>query len=90
MEFTFLNDFVKQFSDSLPPALSAFKSELENQFRDSLARVLQSLNLVTRQEFDIQAEVLLKARTKLEDLEQKISSLEASSFSGSRDQDKTQ
>ena len=89
MEFSFLNDFVKQFSDSLPPALQAFKGELEDQFKHSLARVLQSLNLVTRQEFDIQVEVLSKARTKLEELEQKISSLEDLNSSKAMCQEKT-
>jgi hypothetical protein len=78
MTLEFLNDFIKQFSNSLPPALQDFKSEFENQFRNGLILALERLDLVTRQEFDIQANVLSRTRDKLEKLEQELQALESS------------
>ncbi len=76
MELKSLNEFVKQFSNSLPPAFQDLKSEFEDQFRIGLSYALQKLDLVTRQEFDVQAELLIKLEAKVTELEQKISSLE--------------
>ncbi len=78
-----LNEFALQFSQTLPPLFHDVKSEFEEQFRVGLALALQKLDLVTRQEFDIQVEVLAKTRNKLEKLEQKVAELEALKLSAS-------
>ncbi len=72
-----LNEFALQFSHSLPPLFHDIKSEFEEQFRLGLALALQKLDLVTRQELDIQIEVLAKTRNKVEALEQKVAEFEA-------------
>jgi ubiquinone biosynthesis accessory factor UbiK len=76
MEPKSLNEFVKQFSNSLPPVFQDLKSEFEDQFRIGFSYALQKLDLVTRQEFDVQAELLIKLEAKVTELEQKISLLE--------------
>jgi len=73
----FLNDFVKQFSESLPPPLKGLKEEFEKQFQLGLNLAFAKLKLVTREEFDIQAEVLARTRAKVEALEERLTTLEA-------------
>jgi len=51
--------------------------DLEKNLRAVLQGVFAKLDLVTREEFDVQQAVLLKAREKLEALEAKVAALEA-------------
>ena len=76
MNIPFLNDFVKQFTFHLPPALQHLKSEFEVELKEALHQALDKLDLVTRQEFDIQREVLKRTRMKLEALAERLSQLE--------------
>lgn len=71
-----LDEFIKQFSNTLPPPLKEMKSDFEKELRRGLSLAFQKLNLVTREEFDIQTNVLTRTRDKLEKLEQKVSLLE--------------
>jgi BMFP domain-containing protein YqiC len=71
-----LEAFIKQCSDILPPHLHTMKSEFEEALHGGVALALQKLNLVTREEFDIQVQVLAKTRDKLEKLETKVALLE--------------
>jgi BMFP domain-containing protein YqiC len=53
-----------------------FMSDLKQNFRSLLQSTLSKLDLVTREEFDIQAKVLARTREKLEALEQRVAALE--------------
>lgn len=72
-----LDKLVLEFSQSLPPVFQDIRSQCEEYFRLSLTLALQKLDLVTREEFDVQTQVLAKTRQKLEKLEQKLTELEA-------------
>ena len=50
--------------------------DLEKHFRELIKSTLNKLNLVTREEFDVQARVLAKTRAKLEELEKQLAELE--------------
>ncbi len=51
--------------------------DLEKNFRGMLAATLARLDLVTREEYDVQAEVLARARERLAALEKRVAELEA-------------
>jgi BMFP domain-containing protein YqiC len=51
--------------------------DIETNLRAMLAATFARLDLVTRQEFDIQAELLARTREKLAGLEAKLNELEA-------------
>jgi ubiquinone biosynthesis accessory factor UbiK len=72
----FIDDAVKRLSESLPPGLSKFKKELEKNFRAILQSMFAKLDLVTREEFDVQKKVLTKTRIKINALEKQIAYLE--------------
>lgn len=51
--------------------------DLESNIRAVLASVFQRLDLVTREEFDVQREVLDRTRRKLTELERKLAEIES-------------
>lgn len=72
-----LDDLARRLADAVPPGLAALKNDLEQNFKAVLQSGLTKLDLVTRQEFDIQAGVLRRSRERLEELEARIAALEA-------------
>ena len=51
--------------------------DLEKNFRGMLSSTFARLDLVTREEYDVQAQVLARAREKLSLLEKRVAELEA-------------
>ena len=51
--------------------------DIEKNMRAAMTGVFSRLDLVTREEFDVQREVLLRTRERLADLERTIAQLEA-------------
>lgn len=76
LDMNFIDDTVKRLSESLPPGLNKFKKDLEKNFRAILQSMFAKLDLVTRDEFDVQKKVLAKTRTKLNALEKQLTQLE--------------
>ena len=73
----FLDDLARKLSESVPPQLQALKSDMEANFKSVLQAGLNRLDLVTRQEFDVQAGVLARTREKIGALEARLAQLEA-------------
>lgn len=73
-----LDDIAKKLSDAVPDRVKSAKDEMGKQFKQVLQTQLGKLDLVSRDEFDTQTQVLLRTRQKLEELEKKLSELEKS------------
>ncbi|AOE48740.1 ubiquinone biosynthesis accessory factor UbiK [Kangiella sediminilitoris] len=71
-----LDDIAQKLSDSMPEQLKTAKHEMSKQFKQILQTQLAKLDLVSREEFDTQTQVLLRTRQKLEALELKLQELE--------------
>ena len=71
-----LDELARKLAEAVPPGLAALKNDLEQNFKAVLQSGLVKLDLVTRQEFDIQAAVLRRSRERLEELEKRIAALE--------------
>jgi len=71
-----INDLVQRLSGAVPEDLRAMKGDLEHNFKAILQASLGRMNLVTREEFDVQRNVLLRAREQLEILEARVKELE--------------
>ncbi|MDH5544190.1 MAG: accessory factor UbiK family protein [Gammaproteobacteria bacterium] len=71
-----LDDIAKKFSDALPGGLKDLQADLEKNVRSAVQGGLSRLDLVTREEFEVQSQVLAKTRAKLEALERQIEALE--------------
>jgi ubiquinone biosynthesis accessory factor UbiK len=76
MDPRFIEDLARRLSAAVPQGLSDMRRDLEDNFKAVLQSALARMDLVTRQEFDVQAGVLRRTREKLEALEAKIAELE--------------
>ena len=72
-----LDELARRLSSLVPPGLRESREELQQTFKSVLQAGLGKLDLVTREEFDVQRAVLLRTREKLEKLERSVEELEA-------------
>ena len=72
-----LDDISRRMSDNLPRGIQNMQDELQRNLRSGLESALGRLNLVTREEFEIQHAVLQRTRAKLKALEARVAELEA-------------
>lgn len=79
MEKHLIEDLATKIGSLLPPAPSAIKKEVEDAIRQAIRSSITRLDLVTRDEFEIQSAVLQRTRIKLEQLEKKVDDLEKKS-----------
>ncbi|HWK72742.1 MAG TPA: accessory factor UbiK family protein [Povalibacter sp.] len=76
MDPRFIDDLARRLAGTVPESLTAVRRDLEANFKAVLQAGLAKLDLVTRQEFDVQAGVLRRTREKLEALEARLAAFE--------------
>lgn len=76
VDLDFIEKIAKKLTEAIPPSLHGIKQDLERNFRAVLQGAFAKFDLVTREEFDAQVNVLAKTRAKLETMEQKVFELE--------------
>ena len=70
-----LDELARRLSSLVPPGLRESREELQQNFKSVLQAGLGKLDLVTREEFDVQRAVLARTRDKLEALERQLTEL---------------
>lgn len=76
IELRSVDDLAQRLAALVPPGFAQAREDLTANFRSALQSGLRQLDLVTREEFDVQRCVLLRTREKIEELEQQILALE--------------
>lgn len=71
-----LDNLAGRLAAALPPGIKEIKQDAEKNFRAILQGAFAKLNLVTREEFDVQAAVLSRTHAKVQELEEQILRLE--------------
>ena len=71
-----LDDLTKRIAAGIPTGLQLLHDDLQKNIRSALEAGLAHLELVTREEFELQSAVLGRTREKLERLEQQVAELE--------------
>jgi len=71
-----IENLARKLAESVPEGLRSVREDLENNFRSVLRASLSKLDLVTREEFEVQEAVLLRTREKLEALEERLQRFE--------------
>jgi BMFP domain-containing protein YqiC len=77
IDLSHIDDLARRLSNLVPPGMREGREELQQNFKSILQTGLGKLDLVTREEFDVQRAVLLRTREKLEALQQAVAQLEA-------------
>lgn len=75
-DLPFIDRLMADISRRLPADLGSLRSEVERNVRSVLAETVSRMDLITREEFDIQQQVLMRTREKLEALEKQVAELE--------------
>ncbi|MFZ5580997.1 MAG: ubiquinone biosynthesis accessory factor UbiK [Pseudomonadota bacterium] len=71
------DEFARRLGESLPAGLNEWRAEIEKTARLGLQQMLARMDLVTREEFEVQRSVLERTRVRLEVLERRVAELEA-------------
>jgi len=71
-----INRISEQINALLPPGLRQAKSDFDARLKILLQQQLANYEMVSREEFDIQARVLARTREKLDALEARLKELE--------------
>ncbi|RMD67918.1 MAG: accessory factor UbiK family protein [Gammaproteobacteria bacterium] len=75
-----LDEMSRRIAGLLPPGLKELREDFEKNLKALLTSTFEKLDLVTREEFDVQTEVLARTRAKLEMLEARVAHLEEKVF----------
>lgn len=72
-----IEQLARQIHESLPKGIRELGDDVEKKIRQTLQAQLTRMDLVNREEFDVQTQVLLRTREKLAALEQRLAVLES-------------
>lgn len=72
-----LEEIAKNISNAIPSGVKNMAGEAEEKVKQVIQGQLTKLDFVSREEFDVQSQVLIRTREKLEALEARLSALEA-------------
>ena len=72
-----IDDLARRLDTLVPPALREGREEMQENFKAALQAGLAKLDLVTREEFDVQRAVLARTRGQLDELRALVDRLEA-------------
>jgi ubiquinone biosynthesis accessory factor UbiK len=75
-----IDEIANHLANAIPPSFNHLKEDMEKNFHAILQSALARLDLVTREEFEVQKAVLAKTRQKLEALERRIAEMEKQVF----------
>ncbi|MDP3560616.1 MAG: accessory factor UbiK family protein [Legionellaceae bacterium] len=70
-----LEDLAKKLCSALPSGIKSIEIEMQQQFKDILQSAFDHMDLVTREEFDIQVKVLARTREKVDLLQSQLNAL---------------
>ncbi len=82
-----LDDLAQRLARAMPQGLKVLQEDVSRSLRASLESGLARLDLVTREEFDVQSAVLARTREKLTRLEGQVAELEQTLSSAKRKKD---
>ena len=81
MDIDVIEQLARKLAAALPDSISAMRNDVEQNFKAVLQSALSRMDIVSRQEFDVQVGVLNRVRTQLSQLEQRLAAMEQSSTS---------
>ena len=87
IDLAHIDELASRLSSLVPGSLRDSREELQQNFKSVLQTGLGKLDLVTRDEFDVQRAVLLRTRDKLNELQRAVARMEAAQLAAQLDSD---
>ncbi|CAK9883901.1 MAG: putative protein YqiC [Candidatus Erwinia impunctatus] len=81
-----IEQLARQVHEAMPQGIRDLGGDVEKKIRQVLQAQLSRLDLVNREEFDVQTQVLLRTREKITALEQRLAALESATAAPSNEQ----
>ncbi|MDH3327407.1 MAG: accessory factor UbiK family protein, partial [Gammaproteobacteria bacterium] len=72
-----LDEVAQKLSSVLPSSLQAVQQDIEKNFKTVLQNAFSKMDLVSREEFDVQTSVLSRTRAKVDAMEKQLAELES-------------
>ena len=72
-----IDELARRIAEVVPPGLRVLQQDMEKNFRAAMQAAFARMELVTREEFDVQTQVLARTRARLDALERRVAGLEA-------------
>jgi BMFP domain-containing protein YqiC len=70
------DDMARRITEALPESVRALQKDVERQVRSTLQQGFERMDLVTREDFDVQVTLLERTRARLRELEARLDALE--------------
>lgn len=70
-----LNELADKLSSVVPDSVKILKADVDNNIKAILESSLRQMNLVSREEFDVQSALLERTLNKLNELEKQVDAL---------------
>ena len=71
-----VDEILTRFASLLPEGTAVLREDLKKNLKSALGATLSRMDLVTREEFDVQAALLSRTRARLEAMEKRLTALE--------------
>ncbi len=71
-----IDDILTRFASLWPEGTAVLGEDIKKNLKSALGATLSRMDLVTREEFDVQAALLARTRTRLEAIEKRLAALE--------------
>ena len=71
-----IEEIAKQISSNMPQGVKNLADTFEAKTKQAIQNKLAEMDFVSREEFDVQSQVLIRTREKLVELEAKVALLE--------------
>jgi BMFP domain-containing protein YqiC len=71
-----INTLISDVMQAIPPGVKQIPEEFQTMLHSAMLEVFHKMELVTREEFDVQTKVLMRTREKLEALQKRLEELE--------------
>jgi BMFP domain-containing protein YqiC len=76
MDPKIIDDIANRLHNAMPSGMRTLQGDLEKNLRAAIQSALAKLDLVTREEFDVQTQVLLRTRERLDAMTRRVEALE--------------
>ncbi len=76
MNRSLVEQFLEQLSRAMPKDLTAMQTDMQRQWRTALSATFAKMDLVTREQFDVQSKLLSRTRQRLEAMQARLDKLE--------------
>jgi ubiquinone biosynthesis accessory factor UbiK len=70
------DDMARRITEALPESVRALQKDMERQVRSTLQQGFERMDLVTREDFDVQVTLLERTRARMRELEARLDALE--------------